>query len=88
MRPLLYPLQNLHYTAALKDFNSTSMKMITQRQALAIWARHIASAVTIQSLSALNNNDNTHIWSHSLLGNPIEVCTANTMLPSYSRQNC
>lgn len=37
LRPLLYPLSEIHYTAALRNFNSASVKMLTKEDAMNAW---------------------------------------------------
>ena len=37
LRPLLYPLASTHYTAALRDYNSNAVSMLTKEQAMQIW---------------------------------------------------
>ena len=37
LRPLLYPLSQTHYTTALKQFNSASVKMLTKEHAMLAW---------------------------------------------------
>lgn len=37
LRPLLYPLTEFHYTAALTHFNTASVKMLTLQHAMTAW---------------------------------------------------
>ncbi|KAF8817586.1 hypothetical protein BYT27DRAFT_7227272 [Phlegmacium glaucopus] len=37
LRPLLYPLTEFHYTAALTHFNSASVRMLTLQHAMSAW---------------------------------------------------
>lgn len=37
LRPLLYPLASTHYTAALKEYKSNAVSMLTKEQAMQIW---------------------------------------------------
>ena len=37
LRPLLYPLTELHYTAALVNFNTTAVTMLTKEHAMRAW---------------------------------------------------
>ncbi|KAF8202116.1 hypothetical protein BJ912DRAFT_943800 [Pholiota molesta] len=37
LRPLLYPLTEFHYTAALTRFNSAAVKMLTKEHAMDVW---------------------------------------------------
>ncbi|RDB20889.1 DNA ligase [Hypsizygus marmoreus] len=37
LQPILYPLQEMHYTASLIDFNSASVKMLTIYHAMELW---------------------------------------------------
>ncbi|TCD68425.1 hypothetical protein EIP91_010826 [Steccherinum ochraceum] len=37
LRPVLYPLQETHYSASLLQYNTNSIKMITKEEAMKIW---------------------------------------------------
>jgi DNA ligase 4 len=37
LRPILYPLQETHYTTALTSYNTTSVQMLTKEHAMLAW---------------------------------------------------
>ncbi|TFK51622.1 DNA ligase/mRNA capping enzyme [Heliocybe sulcata] len=76
LRPVLYPLNEMHYTAALKQYNSNAVTMLTKEDAMKIWD---PSRVLLRTYSRTSSFEDAARALESIL--PLMICKPQVGVP-------